>query len=192
MARKLVVGQRSGRFKVEAEPAEDILLSKGTGGFIYRILNSGKNDFQVNYGGNNVLVSKRGCLDVLISTVTGKSELKVVKAANISGIYEIPTPGADGRSGRFHYGANDNPGTPHAVIDLSQGPANRLFVYRLFNAGENPVEIYEDNTLLHTLLPGQSTDLTLKGTKSYSVKCQDLGGGNFGAIAGVYDLLSMR
>lgn len=192
MARKLVVGQRSGRFKIEAEPADDIVLSKGTGGFLYRVLNSGKNDFQVNYGGTNMTVPKRGCLDVLVSSATGKNELKVLKAANVSGIYEIPSPGAEGRSGRFHFGSNDNPGAPHPIIDLSQGPASRLFVYRLFNAGENPVEISEDGTLLHTLPPGQSTDLTLKGTRTYSVKCQDLGGGNVGPIAGVYDLLNMR
>jgi hypothetical protein len=192
MARKLVVGQRSGRFNIEAMPVDDIVLSKGTGGFLYRILNSGKNDFQVNYGGSDRTVPKRGCLDVLLSTASGKNELKVLKAANISGIYEIPSPGSEGRSGRFRFGPDDNPGNPHIIIDLSQGPASRLFFYRLFNAGENPIEFQEGGTSLYTLLPSQSADLPLRGGQTYSVKCQDLGGGNFGPISGVFDLLSMR
>ncbi len=140
---------RSGRFK--AAGGANVVITQGMAQKLYRILNSGDEDFTVTVNGNlRATVKPRRSIDL----VAKNHRVVISAAAKFQGIYDILDRRSETRSGRFKIKVNTNVAQP--IINLVD--SNSTAWYRIFNSGENLFKIIEGTTETD-LEKGQSIDL---------------------------------
>jgi hypothetical protein len=190
---------RSGRFKYLSFPNTGISIVVGRTGAYYRIFNSAdvgtsNTDFNVVVGSNpqtatSTLLKPGFSLDVVVD---GRIAINATAGAAIEGIYEYldsaNTEGA-GRSGRFNI--KTNAANKHKIIDLRIGGQKKKAYYRIFNSGDNPINLFEGDgaaSPFAVLNPAQSFDFEVNDSGSK----QDIwvnSAANTKPISGIYDFL---
>ena len=179
---------RGGRFKGPVTPAPGITIAQNRGATFYRIFNSGKNRFNVNFQGTSIPVRQRMTIDVAagaVITITNPDTGSIP----VQGIFDYLDPRNEIRSGRFKIKKDAtavppvDPLTPHPIINLF-GTLNAVG-YRIFNTGENPIVILEGTTTLHTLNSDESLDFVVGSNRQIFVKSTT----SNKPIEGIYDYL---
>jgi hypothetical protein len=164
---------RGGRFKASVNTTTGITIAFDRGVNMYRILNSGKNDFKVNFQGTNVTVRQRHSIDVAAGASITITNAAATGSANVQGIYDFLDVSNEIRSGRFKIKKDAaavppiDPINPHPIINTTGAAA---VGYRIFNTGENPIVILEGATTIHTLNPDESLDFKVSAAREIFVK----------------------
>lgn len=180
---------RSGRFRL----GEEATIVLGGEGCFYRVLNSSDHrpdssnnlksfDIKTGQGGGglkSVTVNPRFSLDIKL---TGSVNNLVVTPADdmeVDGIYDLLRVGQDIRSGRFKF--ETAPSERHQII--STGGSGLDAIYRLFNSGEHPIDLYEEGMgdPFLTVKPDESRDF-LVDRKDIFVHSDE-------PFEGIYDLV---
>jgi hypothetical protein len=159
-------------------------IVKGKTGDIYRILNSGDEDFVVAFAGPSgpspVTVHPDFSFDFPVTadvTICGTGP----SATEVEGIYELLHAGASGRSGRFKFRAAT--GTNQADIICGGGHS----IYRVFNSGDNSFNMQLVGTAVSLeLAKGESFDIGLPPTASVRIENPH---GAATPVDGIYEVL---
>lgn len=116
-----------------------------------------------------------------------KDEIKIktssAQLVQIEGIYEQLDPDASIRSGRFTRREGHSPDSKYKLVSTRDLP-KALSIYRVFNSGEYDFKLYEKNTELGIVSPGNSLDVKVSKNKDLMVEALDNN-----TIEGIYEFL---
>lgn len=158
-------GRYSGTFNNTKSPA----IIHGREGSLYRIFNSGDDEFQLKYGkaGQSVtsVISKRQSHDFVVDGIV---QLAVNGSADVEvkAIYDYLEQQKTIRSGRFTLGVADSPTVLHEIINFSKYSESQHLLYRIFNSGDHPIEIVAKKSLTS---PTEEVLKTLESEQTFDI-----------------------
>lgn len=161
---------RNGRFSGSFNDSKSPEIIRGRVGSLYRVFNSGDDDFRIKYGNlanpTTSKISKRQSHDFVVDGIV-RLEVDSTTDVKVNAIYDYLEPGKAIRSGRFKRELADSPDVLHEIINFSKFTTpKKVLLYRIFNSGDHPIDIVAKASLAS---PTQIVLTTLEREQSFDV-----------------------